>query len=343
MSSRHLPVAIRRPGNLTEAVWRAGAAAMGVPMNVEKCALGVIQQRGASVLNPSVVAIGAAESDFLARHVDRVRSKSDGGPRSVFAAGAITPTVLQRLQTTTSDGVFAESSKSLLLALAKTMKTSTNAKDCVFAVVRSTDSDGPSPCVTILKLDAVVEAAQMRRLANRGVSFKVLKELLPEPGKLQKALSWPDVRSSSDAILIDTNVTAAQYFEIAFNVEVSPSSSDTEERLLRALSNRVSADDFPRAMEVAAEREGPLNEVVKSLAEEFPELRPVVEAIAQETRPSGIVRKNKFASRQVTWRADGLVVRAQPFVAPRISKARRQDGRWALTIVTDDEPTLDSE
>lgn len=106
------------------------------------------------------------------------------------------------------------------LLWARSLQTATNAQDCAFAALRAGSNTEHDEHVTLLKLDAVVEAAQTTMLSGR-VSLQVLKRLLPEPGKLQKALSWPDPRAVSDVIMIDRNATGAQYFENAYGVQVS--------------------------------------------------------------------------------------------------------------------------
>src|SRR5258708_3227547 len=98
-------------------------------MRVSMCALGVIQQRGATTIDPKVVEIGANESDVLVRHIKKVRTLSDASARSVFAAMAGTPTQLATLLSTSSDLAFEAMSKTMQDSLAQHMKTSTNARD----------------------------------------------------------------------------------------------------------------------------------------------------------------------------------------------------------------------
>lgn len=307
-------------------------------MQVLKCALGVIQKRGHDVVDPAVVTVGPAEMDYLARHIAKVRETTSSGGRSLFTRNANTPALLETLRTTTFDPHFSATAETLQDSLARTMRTSTNAKDCVFAAVRAAATPDAEPHVTLLKLDAIVEAARMRRLANRGVSFQVLKDLLPEPGKLQKAISWPDPRPASDVIMLDTNFAAAQYFEIAYQVQVSPKSVEAEEQLLRILSSRLPPAALPRAVDDAAAMSGPLDDVLRDLAEDYPQLADAVSQASTDSRPAGIVRPNKIAARNILWKAEGLEVRVSPHLAPRVKKDRTPQGMWTLTIETVDEP-----
>jgi hypothetical protein len=307
-------------------------------VEVEKCALGVIQNRGHKVIDPGVVDLGAHEVDYLARHILKVRETVSSGGRSVFVHAANTPNLLDTLRSTLSDPHFAATAKTLQDSLAYAMRTSTNAKDCVFAAVRAADAANSEPHVTLLKLDAVVEAAQMKQLANHGVSFHVLRKLLPEPGKLQKALPWPDIRASSDVIMLDTNFAAAQYFEIAYQVRVSAKSVDAEEQLIRTLSARLPPSELPQAVQAAAKLSGPLDDVLSTLAADYPALSGAAAEATIDARPAGIVRPNKISARQIVWKADGVEVRVSPGLAASVSKQQTPQGTWELVIETPDEP-----
>ena len=311
-------------------------------MIVVKCALGVIQERGKKTIAPGVAVLGASERDFLARHVEKVRTAIGAGARSVFQQSAHTPHVLDTLRTASSDGHFAATAKTLQDLLAGTMRTTTNAKDCVFAAVRAYDGsqhkrEGETH-VTILKLDAVVEAARMKILATEGVTFEVLKDLLPEPGKLQKALSWPDPRSTSDVVMLDTNATVAQYFELAYQVRVSPRSVDAEEELARIIGQRIDSPRVPEVVAKAAELEGPLDAVLEELGNDYPELAEAAARSRADSRPAGIVRRNKVAARPIEWEAAGMQLRVSPDVAATVDTHPTPSGTWILTVETTDRP-----
>lgn len=308
-------------------------------MRVTMCALGVIQKRGATTLDPRVVQIGANESDFLVRHIKKVRALTDASARSLFAPMAGTPGQLTSLLTTTSDLAFEAMAKTLQDALAQSMGTATNARDCVFAVVRAQEDPQVAGHVTLLKLDAVVEAAKMS-LLNARVTFEVLKELLPEPGKLQKALSWPDPRSVSDVIMLDTNVTSAQYFERAYQVNVSPKSTEAEGELLQILVSSVPPAELGAAISSTAQLEGPLDEVLETLAQTYPVLEQSAQTLAESPRPQGIVRPNKVAARSVIWRADGAELRVPAELAGNVEIRQLPDG-WEIAIKTQTQPHRD--
>lgn len=308
-------------------------------MDVKRIALGTIQNRGAKVLDPSLVTFGLAESDFLARHVEKVRQLDEASPRGVFAASSYLPTLLSD-SLLCSDLQFEQHAKTLQDRLAKLMGSSTNAKDCVFALLQTSQA-GQSDQLTILKLDAVVEAAETSTLLGK-VTLKVLQKLIPEPGKLQKALSWPDPRSTSDAILIDANFTHAEYFSSAFDVGASPRSPDAERALHKTIVTGVKPVSLSAALADAAKLEGPADAVLTQLANSYPELALSAQAVAHDARPAGIIRKNKIGALPLVWVADGarLTIPSGQAAAVEVTPDPKGQG-WLLILHSTTEPSLE--
>jgi hypothetical protein len=308
-------------------------------MNVLKVALGVVLLRGHKVVDPGLVAFGPDEADFLGRHVQKVRALTDASARAIFSQGSGIPLLLDELRKA-DDTEFEISAKTLQDALASTMRGSTNASDCVFAIVLTGVRGSTRNEVTLLKLDAVVEAARMEFLSTGRVTLKVLKELLPEPGRLQKALSWPDPRSVSDAIAIDTNVTSARYFENAFNLLVSPKSTQAESELTKAIVEHVPTNRIPDAFSAASALTGPMDEVLEALSEHgFPELAQPARDASADPRPAGVVRINKVAAMNIVWRADGAEVRVPPHLAANVTVEQDDNNGWRIILKTRTQPT----
>jgi hypothetical protein len=306
-------------------------------MKALRVALGLIQNRGGTTLPPGLVAFGATESDFLARHVGKVRTLTEASARAIFRGSSYVATLLPTLLTST-DAEFTAAAQSLQDRLAKTMKATTSAADCVFALV--TTGDSAPEHVTILKLDAVVEAA--RTSIEKGqVSLTVLKDLIPDPGRLQKALSWPDTRASSDVVMIDTNVTHAQYFENAFDVLISPRSQEAEETLQSEVIARVPIADLPQALEDAGKLDGPLDDVLEKLAKTYPTLSEVAVRTHTDPKPSGIIRPNKVAALPITFEADGAKLVVPPGMIGSVTIEKDPNGNgWRLIITSRTEPTI---
>jgi hypothetical protein len=307
-------------------------------VTVLKCALGVIQDRGKRVVEPSLVTLGPSEADYVRRHVDKVRSLEQTESRSLFNTSSSTPKLLRTLQGTADDAQFEKAARELQDALASAMKVSTNALDCVFAIVRANDQATGEAHVTLLKLDAIIEAAKMELLNGR-ISLQVLEELLPEPGKLQKALSWPDARRESDVIMLDRNVATAKYFENAFQVKVSPKSVEAEAELHSIITDSVAIGKLPEVFEAAARMSGPMDDVLADLASTYPELTDDWVKVSEDPRPSGMIRENKLAARMVIWRADGIEIRVPPNLSSRVNVERLSDG-WRLSVETVTQPRI---
>jgi hypothetical protein len=306
-------------------------------MQAFRVALGLIQSRGARTVNAGLVEFGAAESDFLVRHVQKVRIVKEASARAVFAHGSGVPSVVQELLTC-SDDEFEAHAQSLQDRLARAMAVTTSASDCVFCVV--TTGTGSAEHATILKLDAVVEAARTSIEEGR-VNLTVLTELIPEPGRLQKGLSWPDTRPTSDVIMIDSNVNAAQYFETAFDVYVSPRSLEAERQLHSAIVQHLPVEELPQAFEAASGLAGPVDQVLENLAEQFPRLGPIATELAREVIPTGLVRENKVAVLPLVWEADGASFSIPSHLASRVAINQSEDGDgWTFTFTSATKPTL---
>jgi hypothetical protein len=308
-------------------------------MHVLRIAMGVVQKRGTVIVQPGLVTFGPAESDFLARHVVSVRGGGDGA-RSVFMSTSAMARLLDGMRTAT-DTAFVTGAESLQLRLSRTMGQATNPTDCVFAVIHGRDTHAGAPQeghVTVLKLDAVVEAARLSIEAG-AVSLHVLKELLPEPGRLQKALSWPDPRPISDVVVIDKNSQSAKYFENAFEVLVSARPADAEAELQAVIAANVPRADLGTVLTEAGRLHGPMDEVLGTLSQTRPELANAAAEAAAARRPSGFIRPNKLAARPVVWTADGVELRVPPELAGDAGYEREGDG-YRLSVHVATEPVL---
>jgi hypothetical protein len=308
-------------------------------MPVDVCALGVVQQRGRFVVAPAVVALGVEERDYFARHVDKIRETKAASPRSRIEAGSTAVVELAALRDAADEAAFAAAAAVLQARLAATM-AGTRAADCVFAAVRVTENG--SSHVSLVKLDAVVEAARWERLLNGGVTLTVLKELLPQPGQLQKGLSWPDPRINSDVLVVDRNSDIAEYFERAFDVLVSVRSPQAEAHLATVLHRTVPAPELAPVLAAAAELEGPVDEVLTTLASDFEVLAAAAREETTDPRPSGVVRRGQVAGKPLRYRADGIEIIVPPEQLAKVGIVEGADG-WVTTITTVSRPMLEGD
>lgn len=304
-------------------------------MDVDRCAIGVIRKRGADLIDAQLITLGPAESDYFVRHVEKVRQSSTC--RALFASPSAIPSLLSQAAVAT-DEALVQISVTLQHHLATSMRTATNAKDCVFAVVRGTELYG-GITINLLKLDAVIEAGRFDMLKSGRLTFEVLHQLLPEPGELQKGLSWPDARPDSDVMMVDRNVVSAMYFEHAFDVAVSMRSFDAERDVADRITARLSPEDVPGAIQAAGQLSGPADEVLRELGQQFPPLVDEANAVAGEPRPPGHIRSNKVASRRIVWRADGVEVHVPAESMANVAVSQIGD-EWEIRIRTRSQPHM---
>ncbi|MEW1706301.1 hypothetical protein AB0230_03575 [Microbacterium sp. NPDC089190] len=203
---------------------------------IEKCALAVITERGRNVISPTWSDLDDEEEDFLVRHVDRLRKTTNASetrgrfrPDSTLEDDFTTALTADRAQ-------FVETAGRLVRQLADAMQ-GVNSSSCVVALVVEARRGAADRTVSLLKLDAEVEAAQLDR-SGEGVRLRVFKDLLPRPGDIQKGLSWPDPRAPhSNLVVLDAVVEGtAKYFQNAYRIDASPNARVTEKALIEQLS-----------------------------------------------------------------------------------------------------------
>lgn len=326
--------------------WNFHVRPPGIPVRVHhlrmealRIALGLVKEKGQEVVPPRIMAFGAEESNFLTRHVQKVREQRDGRARSRFTGDSQVPHLLKRLLIARGEE-FNEVAAVLQRRLADAMRGSTNAKDCVFGVI-VTGSGDSADHVTLLKLDAVLDAAQTSINEGR-VSLKVLKKLVPEPGKLQKALSWPDEIDVSDVIILDRNTTLAAYFENAYDVRVSERSRAAESRLERLILEHLPREQAGAALVDASRMSGPMDVVLSELGRTYPDMTDVAAVQARSAHPPGIIRRDKVGATLV-YRADGAELRVPAGRRTAVSITRETDGDgWVLAFRSRCEPALEA-
>jgi len=203
---------------------------------IEKCALAVITDRGRNVIPATWSDLDEDEEDFLVRHVERLRKTTNASE----TRGRFRPdSTLEKdfAAALTADKVaFVAVAGRLVQQLADAMQ-GVNSASCVVALVVEESTKGGQRTVSLLKLDAEVEAAQLDR-SGEGVRLRVFKDLLPRPGDIQKGLSWPDPRAPhSTLVVLDAIVEGtAKYFQNAYRIDASPNARVTEKALVEELA-----------------------------------------------------------------------------------------------------------
>jgi hypothetical protein len=297
------------------------------------CSLAVITERGRQVIPPSGSELAHDEEDFLQRHVDSLRAdaQKDDTPRGRFRPGS---TLLREFsELLAADARQFDAVATLLVdSLAKAMRGAPRARDCVVALLTSGGAS-EAEHVSLLKLDAEIEAARLEQLEN-GIRLRVFRDLLPRPGDLQKGLSWPDPRTGiSEIIVKDRNFShTAKYFQNAFGVDASPNALDTERAFVNALADSLSASEVAEALDLITDG-GLADEVSSRVQQSFPTFRiEAPELGAGGALPGRIRRLNSRKQRKI-FRADGIELRVP---VERLSSVYtvEQDGGYETRINT---------
>jgi hypothetical protein len=285
--------------------------------------------------------LDADDVDFLTRHVSTLREEA-GAERALlsrFHHGSAVPDLLTSLLTATADD-FVAVSGGLASRLQESMDQATNPSTGVLAIL-TTGAGDKADSVSILKLDAITEAAQYELEAGQ-VRLSVLRDLLPAPGQLQKGLSLPDPRAGSEAIVIDRNISAAKYFFNAYELQVSATPHEAERALSRTIFKHVPKEKRSAAIRLAASLKGPAEKVVAAVKKEYPEVKLDQSELGAGDAIGGYIRSNKVASHRTRYRADGIVVTVPWDRLDQVSGPKQVAGGWEMTIRFNEKPEEDT-
>lgn len=283
-----------------------------------------------------------AEEDFLQRHLDRLREVVNGSDtRARFRAGSFLVAELPDLLADDED-LFLDVSETLVNRLAAAMEQTGNASACVVAVVSEGPDAGPSSAA-LLKLDAEVEAAQLNE-TREGLRLRVFQDLLPRPGDIQKAFTWPDPRApESELIVLDKVVagSATKYFQDAFEIDVSPKSKDTEEALIEEILKLPTVQLRPALTAVADG--GNAEDVVERVRSVAPSFGAQARELGGGGALPGKVRPGFVATAKRTFLAENIELRVPLDALDRVETRRDGDAyvtsirtRVPLTPITQD-------
>lgn len=254
---------------------------------------------------PSLTELDEEEEAFVSRHVSTLRSpKGDKDTRGRFREDS---TLLADFQValTATPGEFLDIAGRLVAQLASTMPGTASA-DCVLAFVTAEDSQG-SRSANILKLDADVEAAELIQ-EGEVIRLHVFQDLLPRPGDMQKGISWPDLRESSNLIVMDTNTSGtAKYFQNAYRIDASPAAVATENALMKQIEWLQPVQ--VRAAVAAIGGGGDASQVVERIKRNVPTFDVVAPELGAGGAMPGIIRSTFTETRKTTFEADDIELR----------------------------------
>jgi hypothetical protein len=280
----------------------------------------------------SLAVLDAPDEDFLARHVARLRevTAAEDALLSRFQHGSAIPKLLDDLRGA-DEKQFVDTSAGLATRLHDSMEQSTKPAPGVLAIIIS-GPDGKDPDVTsILKLDAIPELA--RYLVKAGqVRLNIVRDLLPAPGDLQKGISVPDERGTSEAIVIDRNPSAARYFFNAYELQVSSSPRESEKALSEAIVEGLPRTKRAEAMKFVAALSGPADEIAKQVKDRYPSVEINRKELGGNGGLGGRIRQNKVAAHMLRYRGDGITVIVPYERLDRVTGPQQVAGGWEMRI-----------
>ncbi|HSH62478.1 MAG TPA: hypothetical protein VK988_23065 [Acidimicrobiales bacterium] len=280
---------------------------------------------------PSEIAeLDDAETEFLQGHLEDLHKKLEDieNQRSRFQHGADVEGLLRKLPTA-SPADFLSITQTFVERLAAAMKTATNPKAGILAVI-TTGPEKRADRVSVLKLDSDNLSARMRRLKRGNIKLDVFKDLLPKPGDLQKGLSWPGPEDSA-AVIQDRNASVAEYFLTAFQLEVSAKASDAEKGLLAEIV-RLPLERRKEALAAVGELSGPADAVVVELQQRVPELQAERRALGAGGALAGNIRADKFRNLRLTLSGDNIDIVVPQNRLDQVTDPREVNGRYEVTV-----------
>jgi hypothetical protein len=298
-----------------------------------------VQKKEALVTATSWAELDPDDIDFLSRHVDKLRGAAGAEDQLItrFQPGSGVPGLLGNLLMA-SEEEFVAISADLATRLQASMDQSTTPSPGVLAIIVSGPQGAAPAWVSLLKLDAISEAASFE-FDQGQVTLRVLRDLLPAPGQLQKGISWPDPRrTASDAIVIDRNQSLGQYFFNAYELRVSPTPAVSERVLAEAIVRGVDRNKRVQAMQFAASLGGRADEVAAKVKQQYPSVQIDREELGADGALGGYIRPKKVAAHLTRFRGDGIVVTVPYERLDRIRGPEQVAGGWQMTIRFTAEP-----
>lgn len=277
----------------------------------------------------------STETQFILDHIAGLDPAT--GARAAFWATSGMPAALTGMLTQ-SAGDFEGSAQALAQRLHRTMRSRSRTTASILAVVALARGIAGTDQIGVLKLDMDNRGAQARRNAQGVVtSLELLTHLLPQPGKLSKAMLWPDARGGDGAYLRDrTTGEPAAYFPEAYDLSVGV----TPDRAERALVEVVRGVEDPAlrraALATVDSHAGTVETALEALAAAAV---PVPEPLPPDLADAGVpVRASRALRRRVTLQAEWLTVTVPVEREQDVLVERNGDGTYTVSATVGTEP-----
>jgi hypothetical protein len=277
------------------------------------------------------------ERDFILDHVGDLDPAA--GARASFLTTSGMPAALTAMLAA-SPAAFEKTAQALAQRLHLRMQARNRVTDCILAIVGVADTGTATKQIAVLKLDMDNKGALgSRNKAGVITSLTLLTDLLPQPGRLAKAMLWPDPRGGAGAYLRDKSTgEPAAYFPEAFDLTLGTTPAKAETALVEVA--RAVPDPAARRAALAAVDgfSGTVSGALRHLARldvPVPRARDLPEDLADPDVP---VRASRALRRKVRIQADWLTVDVPVDREPDVSVVDNNDGTWTVSATVEVRP-----
>lgn len=298
------------------------------------------------VLRPGVEDV----SDFLVAHVESLQERASGGSTAnasfskAGGDGLESSDLLEAIRCGDDDAFLAASGaldRRLLAAMKHVGNAALGLLLCATVVDEASSS---STRAVVLKLEVVSEQGAVLRDLDGVETLAAVKDVLDQPGKLQKGVVFPDSRPGSQAVVGDLSGDEAQYFLRAVGIVLEMHAKDTAKALVSAVARQAGSTVAQKSASILRSiTAGTTAEVVRALRERVPELdgRAAAAVVAiLETGKRPVVRVDTAASVRAKIKIGSLTLSGPAEEIARVSWDEDASGRWTTTVPSETEPSL---
>lgn len=307
--------------------------------------------KGGTVTPPALDTGVANVSDFLVAHAASLRERAaEGSTANATFVPAVTggPAGAEQLMQDIrcgDDTAFLSAAGTLNVRLVDAMgKVGNAASGLLVCATVVDDASPPNRHAVILKLVVVSEQGAAIQKLGGVESLAAVKDLLDQPGDLQKGLVYPDVRPGSRAVVGDkSGRQEAKYFLDAVGVVLEMHGSKTAGALVQAVTEQTGPQVAAQVVRVLPSiPAGTPDEVLGVLRLNVPELSEqgaATAAAALESDGRPVRQVDTAAPVKGTIKAGQITIAGPPYDIADITWTEDVSGGWTVTFHSDTEPT----
>jgi hypothetical protein len=293
------------------------------------------------VLRPGVEDVSA----FLVAHGESLLKRAADGSTANASFGDTADEALLEAIRSGDDAMFLASAGVLGARLVEEMGKVGNAASGLLLCTTVADGDGDGAYAVVLKLEVISEqGAVLKTLDDGEETLAAVKDVLDQPGKLQKGLVYPDDRPGSEAVVGDLSATQeARYFLKAARITLEARPASSAAALVQAVAREAGpavAQRVAAALPDVAQDATP--QVLAAVREAVPDLgehaaAAVAAALAGGDRP--VVRVDTQAPVKGRVKAGPLTVTGPADEIGAVTWEADPEGGWSVSFHSDEEPS----